>query len=59
MVGLIGFNWFNQNNTVGRDLWAMTLAQGGGNPSMKVNPIYVKEQNETVNEEDANEEVSD
>lgn len=46
MVGLIGFNWFNQNNTVGRDLWAMTLANGGGNPSMKVNPIYVKEQEE-------------
>ena len=46
MEGLIGFNWFNQNNTVGRDLWAMTLANGGGNPSMKVNPIYVKEQEE-------------
>lgn len=43
MIGLIGLNWFNQNNTVGRDLWAMTLAQGGGNPTMKVNPIYVKE----------------
>ena len=50
MVGLIGFNWFNQNNTVGRDLWAMTLANGGGNPTMKVNPIYVKEQEEKETE---------
>ncbi len=44
MIGLIGLNWFNQNNgSVGRDLWAIALAQGGGNPTMKVNPIYVKE----------------
>ena len=50
MVGLIGFNWFNQNNTVGRDLWAMTLANGGGNPTMKVNPIYVKKQEEKETE---------
>lgn len=42
MIGLIGFNCFNQNNTVGRDLWAITLAEGGGNPTMKVNPIYVR-----------------
>ena len=44
MIGLIGLNWFNQNNTVGRDLWAMSLAEGGGNPGMKHNPIYVKEE---------------
>ncbi len=43
MVGLFGLNMFNQNNNVGRELWAMTLRQGGGNPEMKVNPIYVKE----------------
>lgn len=41
MVGLIGYNFFNMGTTVGRDLWNMTLAEGGGNPSMKHNPIYV------------------
>ncbi len=51
MIGLIGLNWFNQNNTVGRDLWAMTLAQGGGNPQLKHNPIYVKENEETTVED--------
>ena len=56
MVGLIGFNWFNQNNTVGRDLWAMTLANGGGNPTMKVNPIYVKEEQKESTEEKKTEE---
>ena len=43
MIGLIGLNWFNQNVSVGRDLWAIALSEGGGNPQMKVNPIYVKE----------------
>ena len=32
MVGLIGYNFFNMGTTVGRDLWNMTLAEGGGNP---------------------------
>ncbi|MBR6382436.1 MAG: hypothetical protein IKS56_00435 [Lachnospiraceae bacterium] len=50
MFGLIGLNWFNQNNTVGRDLWAMALNEGGGNPGMKHNPIYVKENNESATE---------
>ena len=50
MFGLIAFNMFNQNNTVGRDLWQMTLAQGGGNPGLKVNPIYVKEKTEEEKE---------
>ena len=49
MIGLVGLNWFNQNNTVGRDLWAITLAEGGGNPGMKVNPIYVKKDAEEIN----------
>ena len=44
MIGLIGLNWFNQNNTVGRDLWAIALAEGGGNPGLKHNPIYVREE---------------
>ena len=48
MIGLIGLNWFNQNNTVGRDLWVMALSEGGGNPGMKHNPIYVKESNESA-----------
>lgn len=47
MIGLVGFNMFNQNNGAGRELWAMTLRQGGGNPGMKVNPIYVKEAEDT------------
>ena len=50
MIGLIGFNWFNNNVSVGRDLWALTLSQGGGNPGMKHNPIYVKEQDESATE---------
>ena len=32
MIGLIGFNWFNNTNSVGRDLWALALSEGGGNP---------------------------
>ena len=48
MIGLIGFNWFNNTNSVGRDLWALALSEGGGNPGMKHNPIYVKEQNESA-----------
>ena len=51
MIGLIGLNWFNQNTSVGRDLWTITLAEGGGNPQMKVNPIYVKEVKENVSPE--------
>lgn len=50
MVGLFGYNMFNQNNGTGRELWAMTLRQGGGNPEMKVNPIYVKEAEENAAE---------
>lgn len=46
MIGLFGYNMFNQNNNTGRELWAMTLRQGGGNPGMKVNPIYVKDNEE-------------
>ena len=46
MIGLIGLNWFNQNVSVDRDLWAIALSEGGGNPQMKVNPIYVKEDKE-------------
>ena len=57
MIGLIGLNWFNQNNTVGRDLWAITLAEGGGNPGMKHNPIYVKAEDESVKE--LNEEITE
>ncbi len=57
MFGLIGLNWFNQNNTVGRDLWAITLAEGGGNPGMKHNPIYVKEKDESATE--INEEITE
>ncbi|MCR4649832.1 MAG: hypothetical protein K5776_12225 [Lachnospiraceae bacterium] len=55
MIGLVGLNWFNQNNTVGRDLWAITLAEGGGNPTMKVNPIYVKEPEKTESDEKVSE----
>ena len=55
MIGLIGLDWFNQNVSVGRDLWTITLAEGGGNPQMKVNPIYVKE----VKEESESPEVFD
>ena len=55
MIGLIGLNWFNQYNTVGRDLWAITLAEGGGNPGMKHNPIYVKKQENEINEAPAEE----
>lgn len=51
MIGLIGLNWFNQNTSVGRDLWTITLAEGGGNPQMKVNPIYVKEVKENESPE--------
>ncbi len=50
MIGLIGFNWFNNTNSVGRDLWALALSEGGGNPGMKHNPIYVKEQDESTEE---------
>ena len=50
MIGLIGFNWFNNTNSVGRDLWALALSEGGGNPGMKHNPIYVKEQDESATE---------
>lgn len=46
MIGLFGYNMFNQYNNTGRELWAMTLRQGGGNPGMKVNPIYVKKNDE-------------
>jgi len=50
MFGLLGLNWFNQNNSAGRDLWALTLAEGGGHPEMKHNPIYVKEKDESATE---------
>ncbi len=50
MIGLIGFNWFNNNCSVGRDLWALALSEGGGNPGMKHNPIYVKEKDESATE---------
>ena len=41
MIGLIGLNWFNQNNTVGRDLWAIALAEGTGRLSYKTSHIVV------------------
>lgn len=48
MFGLIAYNLFNQNNySVAKELWAMSLANGQGNPGLKVNPIYVKETEET------------
>lgn len=61
MVGFVGFNLNNQNGGVGRELWAMTLRDGGGNPGMKVNPIYVKEteSEEKVSTEEISEEKVD
>lgn len=52
MFGLFAYNLFNQNNfSVGKELWAMTLANGQGNPDLKVNPIYVKEIEKTSEED--------
>ena len=59
MVGLIGYNMFNNTGNVGTKLWEMALNEGGGNPSMKHNPIYVKSEEEKSEPEETVTEVKE
>lgn len=53
--GLVGMNMFNNTNSTGTQLWQMALNEGGGNPGMKHNPIYVREDNDAPKEDEVEE----
>lgn len=48
--GLVGMNMFCNTNQTGNALWQMALNEGGGNPGMKHNPIYVRKDSTTSEE---------